>query len=106
GGRLGQAIDDGEPLRDDLWHPLRPPVIVSPSAVTARLEGLESALRAALTEAGMTEESDDWSVQEIGEVMAVYREAARRGEAVVSALTPPIDAERAARVLMPLLGTQ
>lgn len=102
GELLAEAIDKGDPLRADLWHPLRPPVVVQPDEVQARQEQLEVAFRSALSGADLGEDYDDWTVLESRAVIAAYRYAAALGEALVSAILPPIDTERADRVVMPL----
>lgn len=102
GALLAEAIDNGDPLRPDLWHPRRPPVVVHPDEVQARQQQLEAAFRSALSGVGLGEDYDDWTVLESRAVIAAYRYAASKGEALVSAIQPPIDSERADRVVMPL----
>ena len=102
GRLLGEAIDGGETLRSDLWHPLRPPIVVEPAEVRQRLVKLEEAFSKYLDELGLTESSEDWYVHEIGHVLGVYRLAAASGAAVVSVIQPPWDEERASRVVMPI----
>ena len=102
GQLLGEAIDRGEPLRSDLWHPLRPPIVVEPTEVRQRLVKLEEAFAGYLNDFGLTESSEDWYVHEIGNVLGVYRLAAASGATVVSVVQPPWDEQRASRVVMPI----
>ncbi len=99
GQLLGQTLDGGEPLAADLYHPLRPPVVHPPEAVRRLLPALRQALQAA-TAAGPVREVE-WFRPEIDNLLALFQHAADRGEAVVSALEPPMDEERAAKVVLP-----
>lgn len=100
---LAEAIDIGQPLRNDAWHPLRAPVVVDPETVMARSMRLEEAWRAAQPElGGMLAELLG---HDIDNVRAVYARASRDGETVVSYLTAPDDPDRAARTCIPDLRT-
>lgn len=92
GGLLGRALDGGEVIRPELWHPLRPPLVHGPAAVC------EMAERVGAAAAGLALADDDWLAAEIGRLLRVFRHAAGAGECVVSALDPPADAARANRV--------
>jgi hypothetical protein len=84
---LSEALDIGQPLRSDAWHPLRAPVVVDPETVMARSMALDEACRAAADEMGgmMAEVLGD----DIERVRRLYAHAGRRGEAVVSFLSAP-----------------
>lgn len=86
---LAEAIDVGQPLRNDAWHPLRAPVVVDPETVTARAMKLEEAVVAARSELGgmMAEVLG----ADIDRVRNLYAHASRRGEAVVTFLTDDED---------------
>jgi hypothetical protein len=81
---LAEAIDVGQPLRNDAWHPLRAPVVVDPETVTARAMQLDEALDQARHEMGglMAEALG----AEIDKVRQLYAHASARGEAVVTYL--------------------
>jgi hypothetical protein len=100
GELLGQTLDGGEKLNDQLWHPLREPVFHTPEQVQA----LHSRLTEAWDKArGPQTKRDDWDWyrHEIGQVLRAFHHASERGECIVSVLQPPADAERAGRVRMP-----
>jgi len=85
-----EAIDVGQPLRNDAWHPLRAPVVVDPETVTARARKLDRAVTRARTEMGgmMAEVLG----ADIDRVRQLYAHASRRGEAVVTFLASDEDA--------------
>jgi hypothetical protein len=92
GGLLARALDGGEVIRPELWHPLRPPLVHGPAAVRELAEQVGAAVaRESLPE-------DDWLAAEAGRLLQVLRHAAAAGECVVSVLDPPADAARADRV--------
>jgi hypothetical protein len=100
GELLSQALDGGERVNDQLWHPLREPAFHAPGQVRVLHRGLTKAWG----EAGgpQTERDDwDWYRHEIGQVLRAFGHASERGECIVSVLAPPADAERAGRVRMP-----
>lgn len=103
GKLLVEAIDGGHVLCAALWHPLRPPVYHPPG----RVVGLDGELSRAWERAASAHPvpETDWYRIEIGKVLKVYRDAAEHGLCVVSALAPPVDAERASRVHVPLKTT-
>lgn len=99
GDVLAEAIDIGQPLRNDAWHPLRAPLVVDPETVMARSMKLEQAWAEAQPQlGGMLAEMLG---ADIDKVRAVYAQASRDGETVVTFLSAPDDAERAARTLIP-----
>jgi hypothetical protein len=89
---LGRALDGGEVIHPDLWHPLRAPLVHRPAAVRELAEQIAAAVDVAAA-AG-----DDWAAAEVGRLLRLFRHAAEAGECVVSALDGPEDAERASRV--------
>jgi len=96
---LAEAIDIGQPLRNDGWHPLRAPVVADPETVMARAMKLEDAwLKAEPQLGGMMA---DVLSPSIIRVRALYAHAAARNESVVSFLSAPDDADKAARTLVP-----
>jgi hypothetical protein len=98
GSVLAEALDTGQPLRNDGWHPLRAPIVVDPETVMARSMKLEQAWRDATPQLGgmMAEVLG----ADIDSVREVYAHASSAGEAVVSFLTAPDD-DRAAKTLVP-----
>lgn len=102
GGLLGKAIDGGDPLHDELWHPLRPPLFHSPAAV----QDLDRRLQeewARVQREQPTLPADDWYAMEINKVLNVFSFAAGSGECVLTMLNSPADEERASRVEAPRL---
>jgi hypothetical protein len=98
---LHEAIDGGELMRTDLWHPFRLPVFHGNAAVRRLHKELIDALDRAVQEKGNPPEND-WYAVEIGKVLEVFAHAAIRGEAIVRFLEPPQDEERAGRVSIPV----
>lgn len=101
GSLLGEAIDGGQPLDAAHWHPLRPPRFHAPDAAA----DLYRRLNVAWSEVTGTHPvaDDDWYGVQIRQILDLFAGAAERGEAVVSFLGPPADAERASRVTLPSL---
>jgi len=98
GSVLAEALDTGQPLRNDGWHPLRAPIVVDPETVMARSMKLEQAWHEAEPQLGgmMAEVLG----ADIDNVRAVYVHATAAGECVVSFLTAPDD-DRAEKTLLP-----
>ena len=102
GAILQEAIDGGEVLRQDLWHPLRVPR-VHPAPATARLyRALSDSLSVALKAAPEPIAPDDWYQAEIDRVRRTFEHAANHDRCVVSYLQPPADVERGSRVKLPI----
>lgn len=101
GAVLSAAIDLGQPLRNDGWHPLRAPIVVDPETVMIRSRRLQEAWHLAKPELGgmMAEMLGPG----IDGVLALYAHATAQGESVVSILSAPDDPERAAKTLLPHL---
>jgi hypothetical protein len=100
GHLLHQAIDGGELLHRELWHPLRPPMFHRPPDVLLLAEQLGEAWEA--TKPNQPQDDDGgWLVAEVSRLLRLYRHAAQAGECVVSALDRPADEERARRVRIP-----
>jgi hypothetical protein len=96
---LAEAIDIGQPLRNEGWHPLRAPVVADPETVMARAMKLEDAWQKAEPQlGGMMAEALSPS---INRVRALYAHAAAKNEAVLSFLSAPDDESKAARSLIP-----
>lgn len=104
GRLLGESIDQGETLSDNAWHPLRPPVVVSPGLVRKRAERLRSEWNQVRDQFGPTDGEADWYAVEILKVLTLYEHASGAGEAVVSVLDAPFDDERASRTTLPKLA--
>ena len=92
GALLARALDGGEVIVAELWHPLRPPLVHGPTAVRELAELVSAEV------AGLALTDDDWLMTEVGRLLRVFRHAASAGECVVSALDSPADATRANRV--------
>jgi len=102
GSVLAEALDTGQPLRNDGWHPLRAPIVVDPETVMARSMKLEDAwIEAKPQLGGMMAEVLG---ADIDNVRAVYSHASGAGECVVSFLTAPDD-DRAEKTLVPEVTT-
>src|SRR5262249_25422469 len=96
GGLLGRALDGGQPLHPELWHPLRPPGFHPPVAVAELAQAISEAWEAALVAQPLPD--GDWLVAEVGRLLRVFRHAAESGECIISALDSPADRQRASRV--------
>ena len=103
GELLGQALDGGAKVNDQLWHPFREPRFHAPAQVRTLYRRLVEAFQQAR---GPQMERDDWDWyrQEIGEVLRAFRHASERGECIVSVLEPPADADRAGRARVPFVA--
>jgi hypothetical protein len=99
GQLLNEAIDGGELLHGEFWHPLRPPMFHRPIRVRSLAEQVETAWDSVKAE--MPRDDGGWLVAEIGRLLRLYRHAATAGECVVTALDLPGDEERARRVRIP-----
>lgn len=99
-GLLGEAIDGGKVINDKLWHPLRSPRFHSPDAVRELYDRFYSEWEAELAKVEISPK--DWYRVEIEKVLAVFQYAALNDECVVNVIHPPMDAERADRVHIPL----
>jgi hypothetical protein len=99
GSLLGRALDGGQPLHPELWHPLRPPGF-HPSAVVGELsEAIERAWEECFTREPLPEVN--WLAVEIDRLLRVFCHAAAAGACIVSALDPPANRERGSRVRLP-----
>jgi hypothetical protein len=99
---LRQAIDGGQTLRADLWHPLRAPVW-HPSAPTAEIASQLRKIWAENLEKSGPLDPSDWYGIEIVNVLKVFQHAAASQNGVVSLLEKPIDEERAKKVFLPVV---
>jgi hypothetical protein len=99
GRLLREALDGGEKLADGLWHPLRFPTVHPPAEVVRLLAAIREADRAAT--AGHSTKEGGWFGIEIDRLCALFSHAADHGEAVVSVLGLPADAERSAKIRIP-----
>jgi len=98
---LREAIDGGDQLRGDLWHPFRPPIWHPSSAAAEIASKLRAMWDQILRE--HPEEYPGWYGVEIGKVLQVFEHAAANHQGVVSFLEKPWDQERAQRVSIPLI---
>ena len=87
GGLLGQALDGGQPLHLEFWHPLRAPVYHQRTAVAELARDIGDAWRLLL--ASHTPEEVEWLSFEVGRLLRVFQHAAEAGEGIVSALDSP-----------------
>jgi len=99
GKLLGQAIDGGEPLREDLWRPFRSPLAQTLEMVKTCWLRLSEAWSTVLRRKEIAE--DDWYKIEVTKVSDIFEHASRNTECIVSALEPPTDFDRAKRVRIP-----
>jgi len=98
GRLLAEAVDGGELLHVELWHPLRPPMFHRPPRVRALADEIRAAWEVARAE---LPDKDGWLASEVGRLLGVYRHAAAAGECIVTALDHPGDEARARRVRIP-----
>lgn len=84
GQLLGEAIDGGQILHENLNHPLRPPKIHDVDSVAALYPELIAARDAAYGLEPLPE--DDWSRVEIEKVVDIFKWAYLHQECVVSIL--------------------
>jgi hypothetical protein len=96
GGLLRRALDGGERVRAELWHPLRPPLVHLPADVQELARQIDAAWAEAL--GGPPLSDGDWLAVEVGRLLRLFRHAAGAAECVVSALDRPADEGRARRV--------
>jgi hypothetical protein len=99
GQLLQDAVDGGELLHSELWHPLRPPMFHRPLMVRSLTEQVGAAWEIAKPD--IPQDDGDWLVAEVGRLLRLYQHAAAAGECVVTALDLPGDEERASRVRIP-----
>jgi hypothetical protein len=99
GQLLNEAVDGGELLHGEFWHPLRPPMFQRRIKVRSLAEQIETAWES--VKADMPTDDGGWLVAEISRLLRLYRHAATAGECVVTALDLPGDQERARRVRIP-----
>ena len=102
GKLLGQAIDEGEALAADMWHPLRPPKIHSIESVQSLALALASSWED-IARSSTVIQDDDFFRPQINSVVNLFRHAAEQRENVVSVLERPSDIERAKRIEIPKL---
>jgi hypothetical protein len=95
GRLLNEAVDGGELLQGELWHPLRPPMFHRPLKLRSLAEQVEIAWE------GVPQDDGGWLVAEVSRLLRLYRHAASLGECVVTALDSPADYERARRGRIP-----
>ena len=98
---LQEAIDGGQSIRADLWHPGRLPGFHTSADVRRLRQELVDALDGVVQEKG-TPPPDDWYALEIGKVVEIFSHAATRGEAIVSFRERPQREEWAGKVLIPI----
>ena len=97
GACLVQILDGGQELFPSYWHPFRVPKVHSPHEVGTLRTNLQRSLEALTA----TERAAVVSQHELSLLSAVIEDAANAGAAIVSALEPPADEERAIRVACP-----
>jgi hypothetical protein len=98
---LQEAIDGGQLIRPDRWHPPRLPVFHAKTAVCRLHQELIDALDLVVQEKGPPP-ADDWYALQIGKVIEIFAHAATAGETIVCFLEPPQSQERASKVSIPM----
>jgi hypothetical protein len=99
GGLLGRALDGGELVHPELWHPLRPP-LYHPSAVVAELaKSISEAWETTVQRHPLPD--GDWLAVELARLLRVFNHGAEANECIISVLDKPADRERASRVRLP-----
>ena len=101
GHLLGEVLDGGAALADRLWHPLRAPTYHRPEEAASLFSRITEAW-VALIDRPKAPPDGDWYREEIAHVLDILAYATKRNEGVVSILEPPMDAERACRVSIPI----
>jgi hypothetical protein len=101
GGLLRQALDGGELVNAELWHPYRVPCFHRPSAVQSLNQDINAAWQQVL--ASMDIPAEDWLGYEMRRLLRLFGHATASQECVLSVLEPPIDWERAHLVRIPWL---
>jgi hypothetical protein len=101
GHLLGQAINGGELLNVELWHPFKPPTYHNSQAVAVLYKQLREAWESVIQQQPVPE--DDWYGVQIRQIIDLFSWASPHNEAIVSFLEPPEDETRAKRVLLPKL---
>ncbi|WDI44593.1 hypothetical protein [Bremerella sp. P1] len=99
---LGEIVDGGELLHEDLWHPLRPPMIHWSDDVLR----LRDELAAAWKSYGGNQPDDDWLTIEVRRLRRGMSHAVDQEACLVTALDMPGDTERARRVRMPWMPAE
>lgn len=100
---LRHAIDGGQKLRSDLWHPLRNPAWHPASTVSQIENQLHQVWNDVLAKHGPLH-PNDWYAAEISKVLRTFKHASEFHNGVVSFLEPPLDSQRAQRVSIPLVA--
>jgi hypothetical protein len=103
GGVLRNAVDGGEILRPDLWHPFRVPMWHSSVSVIALEPQLHDTWNELLKEYERPLDPTDWYEVEISKVLMIFQQASKFHNGVVSFLERPADHERASRVAIPVV---
>lgn len=96
---VAECLDGGEVFDDRLWHPLRAPRLHSAKDADVRGRRLRMALEAFLPK--IPEAERQWYQIDIDPILQVFDLAAGAGYSVVSALEPPVDRDRADKVVIP-----
>lgn len=96
GGLLGRALDGGQSLHPDLWHPLRPPGFHPPPVVAELAMAIGQAWETAIGSHPLPD--SEWLGVEVGRLLRVFRHAATSDECIVSMLDSPADQERSSRM--------
>ncbi|PQO33085.1 hypothetical protein [Blastopirellula marina] len=98
GSLLGEAIDGGEVLHEDFWHPLRPPMWHRETDVPRLTLDLTDQWE---NIAPPVEEPDDWLRLEISRLLEVLTHAVETSVCVVTALDFPGGDDRRRRTRIP-----
>jgi hypothetical protein len=98
GQLLNEAVDGGELLHSELWHPLRAPMVHMPSTVHSLANRIEAAWEAVKE---MPQDDGEWLAGEVNRLLRLFRHAAILDECVVNALDLPADEDRARRTRIP-----
>jgi hypothetical protein len=99
---LRQAMDGGQRLRADLWHPFRVPVWHSSTSAAEIEPKLRKVWNEHLEKPGPLDPTD-WYGIEIAKVLKVFGHATASHSGVVSFLEQPADDARARRVSIPVV---
>lgn len=96
---LAEAVDGGEVLHNDLWHPFRPPMFHRPNQVRSLADQIAKCWDE--IKSAVAQDDGGWLTAEVTRLLRLYGHAAERGESVVTSIERPADEQRARRVVIP-----
>lgn len=95
-------FDGGEPLSEELWHPLRPPMIINPDLIPSLAEKFRSEFEKYKSMSNLTSQESEFLEEELGVVYDILKFAESNTFCIVTFLDKPFDEERASKVQFPI----